>query len=701
MVDAIERLMNPRSIAIIGASPDPAKLTGRPLAYLKKHGYAHHVYPVNPRYQTIGDYRCYPDIASLPAAPDVALVLLGSDRVVEAVSQLSERGTGAAIVLAGGFGESGPEGQVRQALLKKAAGAMRLLGPNTIGLVNITNGIMISASAALELDGVVAGRIGLISQSGGILGSILSRAVGRGVGFSRMIATGNESDLDVSDFIDYFVDDDATNVIALYLEGLRRPERFRQAALRAATAKKPIVAYKIGRSESGIRSAISHTGALAGSDRAYDALFKQLGIIRAERFSDLIDIPQTLASGRRLDGRRVAIVTSTGGAASLVADAIGISGFETPTPDEETANSLAGLKIEDAVLDRNPIDVTLAGVKPDLMQQVIETVVASPTYDAVVVVIGSSSLHQPDLVTKLLLTAAQNTTKPILAYVSPEAPQIVRHLNLSGIPAFPAPESCAAALGALLHVNAWRPAPAVSPKRTATYSRRDDLPQGALNEAESKQLFARYGIQPTTDFFASTPAEAEKVARVMNGPIVVKVLSRDVLHKTEIGGVAVNVAVEAVGDRCEEMKRRFAESSRGTLEGFLIEEMVSGGVEIILGYSHDEQLGAGVMVGLGGVATEIFKDIAMRPVPVSPRDAREMIDELNSSVLLKGFRGRPQSDIEALADAICRFSDMIEDLGEEIVEAEINPLFVLATGLGVKAADGVVVIRNSEKRSQN
>src|SRR5437764_10086894 len=397
-MDALERLIRPKSVAIIGASADAGKLTGRPLAFLEKYGFGHEVFPVNPRYQSIGRYPCFPDIRSLPHAPDVAIVLVGSSRVPDAVRDLGAIGTGAAIVLAGGFGESGAEGMLRQQQLKSAAGHMRLLGPNTIGLVNVTDGIALSASAALQIDQLVPGSIALVSQSGGILGSLLSRAEAQGIGFSKLVATGNEADIDVCDLVNYLVDDPATKVIALYLEGLRKPAQFRQAALRAAEAGKPIVAFKVGRSESGIQSASSHTGALAGSDVVYDALFRQLGIVRALQFSDLLDIPLALSSGRRLKGRRVAVVTSTGGAASLVADAAGLAGFETPAPDPVTAGRLKALNIPDAVLDRNPIDVTLAGVKSGYFRDVLDSVLESPSYDAVAVILGSSSITEPEAV---------------------------------------------------------------------------------------------------------------------------------------------------------------------------------------------------------------------------------------------------------------------------------------------------------------
>ena len=690
----LDRLLRPRSVAVVGASADPAKLTGRPLAYLEKYGFTGQVYPVNPRAETIGKHRCYSDIAALPQAPDVGLVLLGGDKVIDAVRALAARGTGAAIVLASGFGESGAGGRARQDELKRAAGSMRLLGPNTIGLVNVSDRIVLSASNALVTDDIVPGTVALVSQSGGILGSLLSRAQGVGLGFSKLIATGNECDLEVSDFIDHLVDDPATKVIALYLEGLRKPKAFQAAVTRAAAAGKPVVAFKVGRSESGARSAVSHTGALAGSDAAYDALFRQFGVIRAERYSDLLDIPLALAAGRPLKGNRVAIITSTGGSASLLADAAGLAGLETPPPDAATAARLKALAIDGVTLDNNPIDVTLAGVKTETFRIILDAVTASPTYDAVAVVLGSSALREPETVGLPLRDCAAQSGKPVVGFVSPDAPALVRALNLAGVPTFAAPESCAAALAAMRRAGAAR---AVTPKNdSATGAIGDDvralLVLGPLNEAESKRLFARFGIAATREIVAATPAEAEAAAKTFGDNVVVKILSRDVLHKSEIGGVAVNVAPADVARTCADMAARFRKATQKQPEGFLVQELVSGGVELILGFHRDAQLGPTILLGMGGVTAELYRDTALRLAPLTRRDAEDMIGELKSAPLLAGFRGRPKADVAALADAIVAFSDMIVAIGGRLAEAEINPLFVLPQGRGVVAGDGVVVV---------
>jgi acyl-CoA synthetase (NDP forming) len=694
-MNPIARLLQPRSVAVIGASSDPSKTAGRPVAYLKKHGFTGDIYPVNPRAETISGLRCYPDVASLPQAPDVGIVLLGAERAHEAVRALAERGTAAAIVLASGYTETGAEGEARQRQLIEAAGSMRLLGPNTIGLVNITDGIVLSASGALEVDHFIAGNIGVVSQSGGILGSLLSRAAARGIGLSKLISTSNEVDLDLADFVDYLVDDPATSVIALYMESIRHPEKFRAAALRAAAAGKPLVVFKIGRSESGARAAVSHTGALAGADRMYDALFHQVGAIRAQSYADLLDIPAALASARRLHGKRVAILTSTGGAGTLVTDSLGVAGFDTPAPDEATAERLRALQTGDhAALDRNPIDVTLAGLDPDLLRGAVRALLASPSYDALVVVVGSSALAMPELMAGVLQDCMPESDKPVLAFVSPHAPEVTSVLNRRGVPAYTAPESCTAALAAMLQQGgaAKVVAPAAAGGPTVAV---DDFNAGPLDEAQAKQLFVRFGIPVARETIVTDAAAARDAADALGGPAVLKILDAQIMHKSDVGGVAVNVAPDAIGERLDRMRTDVAERAGRVPQRFLVQEMVGSGTEIIVGY-HRDPLGAGILVGMGGVTAELFKDTAMRLLPpgagLSREEAHAMLRELTTWPLLDGFRGRPRADVEAAVDAIVRFAAMVAQMGERLIEAEINPLFVLAEGKGVRAADGVVVL---------
>jgi len=694
-MNAISRLLRPRSVAVIGASSDPSKTAGRPIAYLKKHGFDGTIYPVNPRYQEIAGLPCYADIAALPEAPDVGIVLLGAEKAHEAVRALALRGTAAAIVLASGYTELDGEGGKRQQALLEAAGSMRLLGPNTIGLVNLTDGITLSASGALEMEHFPVGGIAVVSQSGGILGALLSRAASRGIGLSKLISTSNEADLDLADFVDYLVDDDATSVIALYMEGLRNPEKFRQAALKAARAGKPIVVFKIGRSESGARSAVSHTGAMAGADRMYDALFQQLGIIRAQTFADLLDLPLALSSARQLRGKRVAILTSTGGAGTLVADSLGMAGFDTPAPDESTAARLRDLQQGGpAALDRNPIDVTLAGLQPDLLRGAIRILLDSPNYDAVVVIVGSSGLAMPELMANAIKECLPTSDKPVLAYVSPHAPEATSVLNAYGVPAFTTPESCTSVLAAMFD-KASRPAVVTSTAMTQTSVDLADLGHGTLNEVQAKQLFARFGVPVAREIVVANADEAQEATRELGGRVVLKLLSSHITHKSEVGGVAVNLYALDVGPRLERMREEVKANTGETVGHFIVQEMVPGGVELILGLRRDP-LGIAVLLGMGGVTAELFNDTSLRMlVPGAGLDREQalaMIQELKTWPLLDGFRGRPQADVSALVSAIVAFSNMAAQLGERLEEAEINPLFVLPQGQGVIAADGVAVL---------
>ena len=693
-MNAISRLLQPRSVAVIGASTDPSKTAGRPVAYLRKHGFKGRIYPVNPRAASIQGLPCYPDIQCLPETPDVGFVLLGADRAPDAVRELAARGTAAAIVLASGYAEAGAEGARRQRGLIEAAGNMRLLGPNTIGLVNLTDNIALAASGALEVGHFPAGSIGVVAQSGGILGALLSRAAARGIGLSKLISTGNEADLELADFIDCLVDDAATKVVALYVESVRKVKTFRDACLKAARAGKPVVAFKVGRSAAGARAAVSHTGALSGADRVYDALFKQLGVIRAQAFSDLLDIPAALSPARRLRGRRVAILTSSGGAGTLLADSLGVAGFETPVPEEATAAQLRALQTgEHAALDSNPIDVTLAGLRPDLLRNAVKILLSSPAYDALVVIVGSSGLVMPELMADAIRESLSNTDKPVLAFVSAHAPQATSILNQRGIPTFNAPESCAAALSAMLLSARWQESAAPDGGDEICVPT-EDLRPGSLNEAEAKQLFARFGIPSVREAVVTTPEEAVSAATKFGGKVVLKMLSGTITHKSDVGGVALNVESADAGTRLLAMAAEVESRTGHAPAAFVVQEMLTG-TEMILGSQRDS-LGPAILLGMGGVAAELYQDTTLRLLAddrgLSRDEALSMVKELRTWPLLDGFRGRARCDVDALVSAMVAFSRMALRLGDRLVEAEINPIFVLPTGQGVRAADAVLVL---------
>ena len=696
MSSAIQKLMEPRSIAVIGASTDPKKTAGRPIAYLQKHHFKGKIYPINPRVQEISGLQCYPDIASLPETPDVAIIMVGTDKALSAVKELAALGTPAAIVLTSGFAEHGPEGLQKQEELIKAAGSMRILGPNTIGMVNITDDIPLSPSSALEMDEFPKGSVSVISQSGGILGSLLSRATACGLGLSKLVSTSNEADLGLADFVDYLTDDPSTKVIVLYIESIRHPDKFRAAALRAKQAGKPIVVYKVGKSEAGIRAAISHTGALAGTDKMYDALFKQTGIIRANKFSDFLDIPAALSSGRVLKGKRVAILTSTGGAGTLVADSLGEWGFETPAPDEKTAARLRALQPGDqAVLDRNPIDVTLAGLQPDLLRGAISALLDSPTYDALILILGSSSLSMPDLMAGAVRDCMQTSDKPVIAYVSPHAPIAGALMTKLGVPAFSQPESCSVALGSMLHASHLKGVEA-NEGAFAHIPAGLELSKmhGSLNEHEAKNLFSAFGIPAVREVVVESGNLDLDVVQDLGDQLVLKILSNEILHKTEIGGVALNVPLAELSTAMNAMSAGIQSKAGVTIHHFLVQEMASGGVEFMVGM-HRDPLGTAILVGMGGVTAELFKDTHMRLInpgkSFTEQEALDMLKALKTWPLLDGYRGKAKCDVSSLTNAIVQFSGMVAALEDRLLECEINPIFVFEDGRGVKAADGIAV----------
>lgn len=713
---SLELLFKPRSVAVIGASADANKTSGRPIALLQKQGFKGAIYPVNPRATEINGLTCYASVADLPTVPDVAMVLLGAERAEGAVRELAALGVSYCIVLASGYAETGEAGVARQAALLEAAShvpqgfpVMRLLGPNTIGLVNLTDGVVLSPSGAMDMAHFERGSISVVSQSGGILGSLLSRASARGVGLSKLIATSNEVDIDLADCVDYLADDPATQVIVLYIETVRSVERFKAACSKARQAGKPIVAFKIGRSEAGALAAVSHTGAMAGSDRMYGALFAACGVMRAQTFSDLLDMPLALATGKKLAGKRVAILTSTGGAGTLVSDSLGMAGFETPAPDIDTAAKLRATQTGDhAVFDKNPIDVTLAGLQPAVLRGAVAALLSSSSYDALIVIVGSSGVAQPSLMADAIAGAMTDVPafadKPVLAYVSPHAPEAAAVLSSLGVPAFTAPESCAVALSAMAYQQGLRLSQReqVETKNQPARAGTAEVPAaltGSLNEFEAKKVFAAFGIAASRECVVTSSADVlqaiSSMACHVADKFVLKILSSTITHKSDVGGVAVNLVADQIGERLMQMHAAVKVNTGVACEQFLLQEMVTGGVEMILGM-HRDPTGSAILLGMGGTTAELLEDTVLRMCPVSKAGAREMMESLKTWPLLDGYRGRPLADSEALVDAIVAFSNMVEALGERLVTAEINPLFVLPAGRGdgrgVVAADAVMVL---------
>lgn len=680
MTGIAQALLAPRSIALIGASTDPARLTARAQIYLRKHGYAGAIYPVNPRADTVLGERAYPTLGDVPHPVDLAYVLLNTEHVEGQIAAIAAHGIQVAVILADGFAEAGPEGVALQARLLATAQAagLRLLGPNSMGLVNLNARIACSVNAALEAESIPAGRLALVSQSGSMMGAIMSRGAARGIGFSHLIGTGNEADLTAGEIAGMLVDDPDVDAILLFLEAIRAPEKLAESARRAHAAGKPIIAFKLGRSSFGAELANSHTGALAGSDAAADAFFRAHGIARATTLEGFLELPALMVGRRPLTAakRAVGVMTTTGGGGAMVVDALGVAGIETRAPDAACAAALdaAGVAHHGSRL----LDVTLAGTKPEKVKAVVAALQAAEDTDVAMSVIGSSAQFRPhDAVAGILAARAAGHPKPIAAFLVPQADASLRLLGEAGIPAFRTPESCADAIRAFCD---WR-----APRGEAAVHAPDHALPAAPDEADARALFAACGLDSAVHVLTDPEAIPDGIAY----PVAAKILSPDLAHKTEVGGVALHVPdAAALRATLRTMRERVqAAAPEARLTGFLVQPMAKGLAEAIIGFRRDPEVGPVVLVGAGGVMAELWRDVALRIAPVEVAEAREMIAEVRGLTPITGWRGLPKGDAEALARAIVAVSRLA--LRPDIAEAEINPLLVHENGVTV--ADAWVV----------
>ncbi|MGA0594562.1 acetate--CoA ligase family protein [Enterovirga sp. CN4-39] len=676
-----QSLLRPRSVALVGASDDPAKTGGRPMAFLRHAGFAGAIYPVNPRRETVQGVRAYPSLADLPEVPDHAFILAPTDGVLDAVSACVERGVPVVTVLAGGFAEEGEEGRAREAELRRilSGGSTRLLGPNSIGIVNATNGLRLTANGAFAEPEIRQGGIFVASHSGSMIGAILSRGLGKGLGFAGFVSTGSELDLTLGELCEATLDDPSIETYALFLESIAHGADLRRFALAAASRGKPVIAYKLGRSKQAAELSQSHTGAIAGEDGIADAFLKDCGIARVETLEGLIEgLPLLRRVGTRVAPRlpRTAVVTTTGGGAAMVVDQLGLRGIEVAVPSEATMVTLAERGV--SAPRGRILDLTLAGTRPAIMSAALETLLAAPEFDLVVAVAGSSARFQPELLVPAIAGAASKADRPLVAFAAPEAPEALRRLAEAGVPCFRTPEACGDAVAAIFGRRAAKPmAPAV-PRRTR---------ERQLDEAEGYTVLSRFGLPVAPHAVVEPDAQASPVPY----PVAVKLLSAEVPHKTELGGVVLGIgdddAFRAAVGRISEAVPKAAPGL--AVERLLVQSMARGLGEVLLSVHRDADAGLVVMLAAGGILAEIHEDRSLRLAPVDRTEAEAMIGEVNALQALAGYRGRPKGDLAALADAIVAISQA----GPEIIEAEINPLIVLAEGQGVVAVDAVVTTR--------
>ncbi|AOB33272.1 acyl-CoA synthetase [Bordetella sp. H567] len=709
-----QALLAPRAIALVGASGDARKNTARPLRFMRKHDYAGRIYPINAGRADIMGERAYPTLADLPEAVDHVFVMIPGEQVLPVLEQCPAAGARVVTIYSDGFAEAGPEGMARQhALVARARElGVRLLGPNSIGSANLHTGGIISVNAAFEADDLQAGDISMVSQSGSMMGSLLSRAAARGFGFASSVSVGNECDISVGEVVDALVDDPHTRVILLFLETLRQSTVLAAALRRAREAGKPVVAYKLGRSEQGDALSQSHTGAMAGNDAAVDAFFRAHGVLRVQQLETLFEIvplaaryrdvraaaataarPDTTASGAApasatlsdIDGSasrapRVAVITTTGGGAATVVDNLGMRGLVAAAPPPAFVAHMAGRGLR--IRETPVIDLTLAAT-PAQYKDLLEQLLLADWCDAVLSVIGSSAQFHPDFAVNPLVQAHKPDNKPMAAFLAPEAPASLALLRQNGIAAFRTPEACADALAVLFQ---RRPAPAPAAAQTP-FLWPPGMPRtGALTEYEASQVFQALGVPVARSCLVPAGDPAHGLAY----PVVAKVSSRDVPHKTDAGAVRVGIGDDAqLRDAIATMLDNVhAHVPGATIDGILVQVMEGRLLELILGYRLDPLVGPTVVLGAGGIAAELNPDFAIRLAPVSVQEAHAMIDEVRATRLVRGFRGLPRGDCDALARAIAAFSRLALATDVTVAEAEINPLFIRADG--VVAVDGLL-----------
>lgn len=687
MTTLYDALFHPESIAIVGASDNPAKTTARPLAFLRESGWRGNVYPVNPIRETVRGEKAYPNVTALPEVPDHVYVLAASDAVAGIVAECAGLGVPVVTIMADGFVETEAAGSERIAALQAAiaGSSTRVLGPSSLGVAEVRTGLTLTANAAFAERDLPVGGVFVASQSGSVIGALLSRSRDMGIGLAALVSTGGELDLSLGEICEAALDDPNVTSFALFLENLHAADDLRRFALAAAERGKPIVAYKLGRTEAGAELSVSHTGALAGDDAIASEFFTELGIARVSNFEALLEAQPLAIASPVVDGPRraprVAVVSTTGGGGAMAVDCLALIGAEPTAPSAETMARLqeSGVTVGSGTL----IDLTLAGTRYEVMKAAIDVLCTAEEFDVVLAVPGSSARFNPEHAVKPIAEGAAHE-KPLAAFVMPDAPDALKLLRSSGVAAFRTPESAA---DAILSVFARRtPDPRHVPAtRTGTTTR-------VLDEVDSTELLSRAGIAFAPS--AVVHVDAIPAELPVTGPAAVKVLSADLPHKSDVGGVRLGVQDgPGLRDAVDAIVASVAERAPGVpAERMLVQQMVSGVGEVLLGYRNDPSVGPIVLLAAGGVLAELHKDRTLRLAPVDLTAAKEMIGEITALKALAGFRGLPEGDLDALAEAIVAVSRLGIVSEGAVQEAEANPVMVLGAGHGVIAVDALVRI---------
>ncbi len=691
---SLEPFFRPQAIAVIGASADPARIGGRPVRYLKQY-FSGAVYPVNPSREEVQGLACYPSVTAIGQPADLALLCVPAAAVPENIAACAAAGIRAAVIVGSGFAEIGGEGARLQAevlSLARRAG-MRLLGPNCLGVMDFHSGAISSFTIVLDYSAPEPGNVAIISQSGAFAAHAYALARQRGMGFSKWITTGNESDVDVANVIAYLADDPQTSVIMAYMEGCSDGARLRAALRRAHDAGKPLVAVKVGRSEAGARAALSHTAAISGADDVFDAVFRDYGVHRAHTIDEFFDVAYAASFQRLPAGGRMGIVTISGGIGGFMADRCMDRGLTLPRLPEPTARELAALL--PFVTPGNPLDVTAQIINdPSLLERALDALFASGAYDAAAVflttVMYSDELREQFL--RAFTKLRERYPQAVVALCMLVPDDVRAKLAELGYIQIGEPSRAIDTIAALREIGASlaRPAPA-QPKIDPAFQLA--LPQDHLGEHEAKALLAGVGLRFPAERLARDADEAAQFAAAIGFPVALKLASPDIAHKSDIGGVLLDIdAPEALRAGCQTIldnARRSAPNAR--IDGVLVAEMVTDGLELILGARVDATFGPIVMVGAGGVSVEYSKDVAIGLAPLTPEAALELALSLRMRPLLEGIRGRPAADLDALAQAVAKLSQVIAANAQTIESVEINPFILRAKGAGGVGVDALIV----------
>jgi len=697
------RLFNPRGVAIIGASAEPGRAGTQSVIALQEHGYAGGIFPVNPKYPEISGLRCFASVTDITDACDVAVIALPAAQVLQAIEQCGQRAIGFAVVLGGGFREAGPDGVVREAAMLKCARSsrVRLIGPNCLGYVNIPHRVFAGFGSITRPPYLKPGPVSAVIQSGGFGNSMVVEAALAGLGFQNVVASGNETDISAAELISAFVDDPGTKLILAYLEGIQDGRAFMAAAQRALNAGKPVVVLKGGNSRQGSRVATSHTASMTGSYDIYRAAFRQCGVIEVRDVDDAVDTLRALTCARLPRGRNVAVIGGSGGAAVNFSDAADTFGL-TLTPLAARTEAILRKVLPGIATTDNPVDYTAGFLTPANMprfQTALEALLDDPDVHQVGLLLGTGSGPGVANLARVTAAAAGRSDKPILACASSAiARDNVDFFAQAGITVLSTPRRMAACMGRLADYAQSR-CRVEAAQVEFSPGKRPDLPAGAatLDEHAAKRILAAFNIQVTHDMLLPTDPLPTTLPPGLKFPVAVKIVSPDIAHKTDIDAVRLNITND---DQLTDAAAAVVTNARraapqAALSGILVSEMVSDGLETIIGVVNDALFGPVVAFGLGGTLAEILQDLTYRVAPFGIDTAREMVAELKAAAVFAGFRGRAPRDTEAVAAMLARVSELAWLLRDRIQEMDINPVLVGARGSGANsavAADALIIL---------